>query len=55
MLGDEYSRVTELYGENYEQNGTAYIYQYGDTQLHILVQNEAVISIEYKLLMPELG
>ena len=47
-LGDGLDQVLALYGENYEQVGTAYNYYYGDAVLSILVQNDVVISIEYK-------
>ena len=55
MLGDQLSRMIELYGANYEQVGTAYTYRQEDTVLSIIVQNDVVIAIEYRLLMPELG
>lgn len=49
-LGDPLERVLELYGENYEQSGTAYNYCQQDAMLSILVQGDAVISIEYRWL-----
>lgn len=55
MLGDSAERVTELYGENYEPNGTAYVYRSGDTVLNIFVENGAVTGIEYKLLTADQG
>ena len=50
-LGESLDRVLELYGgENYEQVGTAYIYDRADARLIILVQNDVVISIEYRMI-----
>lgn len=48
-LGDGLDRMLELYGEGYEQDGTAYNYLCDGVLLSILVQNETVISIEYRL------
>ena len=47
-LGEDLSKMLELYGENYEQDGTTYYYYCGDVMLSILVQNETVISVEYR-------
>lgn len=48
-LGESLDRVLELYGEKYEQDGTAFYYYSGDAMLCILVQNDVVISIEYRM------
>lgn len=48
-LGDEMAKMVQLYGENYEQVGTACNYYCGDAMLSVLVQNDVVISIEYKM------
>ncbi|MCD7751940.1 MAG: hypothetical protein LUI10_09425 [Lachnospiraceae bacterium] len=50
-LGDSLSRVEELYGTNYAEDGTAVIYTRGETQLSIILQNEIVVSIEYLLVL----
>ncbi len=50
-LGDDLSRVTELYGSDYAENDTAVVYTRGDTQLSIILQDEVVISIEYLLVL----
>jgi len=48
LLGDKVERVIELYGENYEESGTAMVYTGGDTMLRIIVQNGYVADIEYR-------
>ena len=50
VLGDSLERVLELYGEDYERNGTAYDFYGSKTMLSILVQNDAVVSIEYRMI-----
>ena len=49
-LGEGLDRVLELYGENYELVGTGYNYYCGDAVLTVLVQNDVVISIEYRMI-----
>lgn len=46
-LGDDAARVIELYGEDYEENGTAMVYTRGNTMLTIILQNESVMDIEF--------
>lgn len=48
-LGDGMDQVLALYGEGYEQVGTAYNYYCGDAMLSVLVQNDVVFSIEYRM------
>jgi len=48
-LGDDAAKALELYGENYRENGTARVYVNGDSQLFLIVENETVVSIEYRL------
>lgn len=50
-LGDDVSKVIELYGEGYTQEGTAYVYTSGNTILSILVQNDTVTSIEFRMVV----
>ncbi|MCD8379736.1 MAG: hypothetical protein LUC95_05370 [Lachnospiraceae bacterium] len=50
-LGDSLSRVEELYGTNYVEDGTAVVYTREGTQLSIILQNEIVVSIEYLLVL----
>lgn len=48
-LGDSTERVTELYGENYEENGTERVYTKGNTLLCIILNDGYVFSIEYRM------
>lgn len=47
-LGDNASRVTELYGEDCKKDGGLWTYSKGGNQLIILIEDELVTSIEYK-------
>lgn len=49
-LGDNLDRVLELYGDNYQVNGAAFDFYGTETMLSIIVQNEAVASIEYRMI-----
>lgn len=48
-LGDDAAKVVELYGEAYAEEGSSYIYTGAGTQLHIILQNDLVTSIEYRM------
>lgn len=48
-LGDTVDDMKSLYGEDYEEEGTAYIYKRGETSLFIITKNDIVVSIEYRL------
>lgn len=49
-LGDDLQKMTDLYGEGYTKQGNAYVYS-GDAELlYIIVQNEKVASIEYRMI-----
>ncbi len=50
-LGDSVGKVVELYGEGYEQQGTAMVYTGDAEQLYIIVQGETVASIEYRMIV----
>ena len=50
-LGDDEAKVAELYGDNYEEDGTAYVYTKTDSQLFIIVENGSVVSIEYRMVV----
>lgn len=50
-LGDSVDKVTELYGDNYEEDGTALVYTRGETELSIILQDDVVASIEYLLIL----
>ena len=47
--GDDEAKIVELYGEDYVQEGTSYVYTRESTILSIIVQDGVVISIEYRL------
>lgn len=46
-LGDDLAKAATLYGE-YEESGNAWIFTRGDTQLWVIGENNAVISIELR-------
>lgn len=48
-LGDTLDCVEDLYGTEYTQEGTQITYQKGDTQLILILENDCVISIEFRL------
>lgn len=48
-LGDTADAMKSLYGEGYEAEGTACIYTRGNTLLSIIVENDIVKGIEYRL------
>lgn len=47
-LGDSIAKMTELYGEDFTQDGTAYTYSGSGQLLYIIAQGETVASIEYR-------
>ena len=50
-LGDPISKMVELYGEGYAQEGSAYVYTGADQLLRIIPQGETVASIEYLMIV----
>lgn len=48
-LGDDIQKVESLYGTSYVEEGASRIYTRGETQLILIVQNESVVSIEYRM------
>lgn len=50
-LGDTAAKARELYGEDYETQQTALVYTRGNTQLILIVQQDSVVSIEYRLVV----
>ena len=48
-LGDGVDKMIAQYGDSYIQEDTAYIYESAGTQLIFIIQNDAIISIEYRL------
>ena len=49
-LGDEGAKVTELYGTAFTQEGTARVYTDESAKLYVIVQNDTVASIEYRMI-----
>lgn len=48
-LGDNLDKVIKLYGDGYTQDGNTYTYVGGNTMLVILMDNDAISSIEYRM------
>lgn len=48
-LGDDEAKITELYGDDFVQEGTSRVYTREDTILSIILQDGVVVSIEYRL------
>lgn len=46
-IGDDAARVVELYGEDYQENGTAMVYSRGNTMLSIILSGGFVADIEF--------
>lgn len=49
-LGDEKSQAVTLYGADYAEEDTELVYTKGNTQLRIMVEDDAVTAIEYRLI-----
>lgn len=48
-LGDTVEDMKSLYGEAYEEKENVFAYKRGETSLNIIMQNDIVVSIEYRL------
>lgn len=48
-LGDTLDKVIDLYGEDYTQESTSYTYESAGTMLIIILQNDTIASIEYRM------
>lgn len=48
-LGDDAAKITQVYGENYLLEDNQYTYFGKDTQLVIIVSNDFVASIEFRM------
>lgn len=48
-LGDELSKAVELYGDGYEDMDGECVYTRMNTQLRLIVENDVVVSIEYRM------
>ena len=47
--GDDAATVTNIYGSTYTEDGTKRIYKKGTTTLELLIENDQVTSIEYRI------
>ena len=54
-IGSSMEDVVAAYGEAQEVFGEQYTYEDGDTQMFILFENDAVVSLEYSAINPLLG
>lgn len=50
-IGDPASLVREIYGADCDVQDTAWTYTAGSTQLILILQNDSVVSIEYRLVV----
>lgn len=50
-LGDDAAKVVDLYGDNYAEDGNAYVYTRTEGQLFVILQDDVVISIEYRMVV----
>lgn len=48
-LGDSKDDMISLYGEGYKAEENVCVYQRGETSLNIIMQNDVVVSMEYRL------
>lgn len=48
-LGDDVSTVESIYGTDHTVSGTEWIYTRGDTMLVIIINNDFVASVEYRM------
>ena len=46
--GDDMSKAAELYGE-YTEDGTSWIFTRGSTQLHVIGENDVIVSVELRM------
>lgn len=47
-MGETKAKMIEIYGENFTQDGDGCIYTKGKTQLIMILQDDVIISIEYR-------
>ena len=47
-LGDNGARVSELYGDDFTEDGSARVYTRGATTLIVILSNDSVTGIEYR-------
>ena len=49
-LGDSLQKMVDIYGEGDTQQGNAYIYTGDAETLNVIIQNEQIASIEYRMI-----
>lgn len=54
-IGSTQEEVAAAYGEDFQELGTQYVYEDGDTRLSILFEDGAAVSVEYTALNDLLG
>jgi len=50
-LGDDAAKAVELYGDGYTVQGTSWVYTGEQGLLILIIQNDAVASIEYRMIV----
>ena len=50
-LGDSTEKLTQIYGSNYTEQGSSRIYSGDAEQLILILQNDTVASIEYRMIV----
>lgn len=48
-LGDKLDQAIKLYGSDYVQEDTAYTFESAKTQLILILQDDSIVSIEYRM------
>ncbi len=48
-LGDDAQKATKCYGADYQVDGSAWVYTRQETVLSVIIQNDSVIGIEYRM------
>ncbi len=46
-ITDDKAKMMEVYGNNYEEQGSKYAYTKGDVNLSFIIENDVITSIEY--------
>lgn len=49
-LGDDVATVESIYGTDYTEESNTMVYEKGNTQLRIMIDNGAVFNIEYRMI-----
>ncbi len=46
-LGDDFTKLVEVYGDKYKQEDNLYVYEKDKTNLEFIVENDTITNIEY--------